>query len=783
MSAVRTGLLGCLVWGILLPSAGGAELAARLSADISAQPLSEALTAFGRQTGLQLIYLSSIAETQHSHGAHAGLVVSAALTQLLEGTGLSFEFLNARTVRIFPALPVESTAIQSSGHPRIGERKSTAQLGLDEVLVTGTRGSEPLSRVPIDMVVWTEAAMNASHVKGIAELAELTPGVVFGASPSLGAEYTDLVIRGVLPQFGTAAGVYVDDVPMPVTRGGSYFLTYPGTFDLGRVEILRGPQSVLLGDHAISGAVRFFPNQPTLTVATRLIRAELGTTEYGDMSYEAGAAVGGPIVTDRLGFRVTGWIREQGGYIDRVDPSRPTVTVEANSNRFRYKMARGALSFAPSANVQVTPSLMYWSIDVHDSIGFSPSLSDPPHGVFRNGQPFRFPTDQTYYLASLKLIARLGIGELSALTSYFNSSGNLYTDVHHWGLELHEYLADVRLSSLEPDARITWVAGAFASKEHSRHPFEGPEGSQATVIDPSQLAGFGEVAVKLIERLSATAGVRIGYSIYESFTDTFHAHASDTWTAPQFGLSCQANDRNLLYLTIAKGYGSGGVNPGGIATPSPYSPYRAWSYEIGSKHDLLQGRLRLATSAFYIDWNNGPSISGTSDTHGAPGRAVSTGADVSAETQIGNHAKAALDVAYTHAYYTQTYTSDAQLAVREGDAVPVSPWNVTASVERAFPLRNGSTISARIEDTFISAVDRSYLDNGGYTHVPENPSVNVLNLRVAATQSGFELAVFLRNALGAHPILYGKTIAVGVSPDFAETVTPRTLSVSATWRQ
>lgn len=777
MSTVRTGLLGCLVWGILVPSAGGAESAASLSADIEAQPLSEALAAFGRQTGLQLIYVSSIAESQHSHGAHAGLMTSAALTQLLQGTGLSFEFLNARTVRIFPALPVESTAIPSSGHPRIGERKGTGQLGLDEVVVTGTRGLEPLSRVPIDMVVWTEAAMDASHAKGIDQLAELTPGVVFGASPSLGAEYTDLVIRGVLPQFGTAAGVYVDDVAMPVTRGGSYFLLYPGTFDLGRVEILRGPQSVLLGDHAISGAVRFFPNQPALTVATRLFRAELGTTQYGDMSYEAGAAVGGPIVSGTLGFRVTGWIREQGGYIDRVDPSHPNVTVEADSNRLRYKMARGALTFAPSANLQVTPSLMYWSIDVHDSIGFTPSLSDPARGVFRNGQ--LFPTDQTYSLASLKLIARLGIGELSALTSYFNSSGNLYTDVHHWGLELHTYLADVRLSSLEPDARITWVGGAFASKEHSRHPFEGPEASQATIIDPIQLAGFGQVAVKLTERLSATAGLRIGYSKYGSFTDTFHAHASDTWATPQFGLSCQANDRNLLYLTVAKGYGSGGVNPGGITTPSPYSPNRAWSYELGSKHDLLQGTLRLATSAFYIDWNNGPPILGTSDTHGAPGRAVSTGADVSAETQIGDHAKATLGVAYTHAYYTQTYPVE----VREGDAVPVSPWNVTASVEREFPLRSGATISARIEDTFRSGVDRSYLDNGGYTHIPENPSVNVLNLRLAARQSGFELAVFLSNALGAHPILYGKTIAVGVSPDFAETVTPRTLSVSATWRQ
>src|SRR5262249_14434069 len=99
MTVLRTGLLGCLVWGILLHAAGGAESAARLSADIEPRPLPEALAAFGRQTGLQLIYLSGVAETQRSPGAPAGSTASAALTQLLEGTGLTFEFLNDRTVR------------------------------------------------------------------------------------------------------------------------------------------------------------------------------------------------------------------------------------------------------------------------------------------------------------------------------------------------------------------------------------------------------------------------------------------------------------------------------------------------------------------------------------------------------------------------------------------------------------------------------------------------------------------------------------------------------------
>ena len=51
-----------------------------------------------------------------------------------------------------------------------------------------------------------------------------------------------------------------------------------------------------------------------------MARTELSFTQGGSPSYEAGAALGGPIVNDKLGFRVSGWYRHDGGYIDRVDP-------------------------------------------------------------------------------------------------------------------------------------------------------------------------------------------------------------------------------------------------------------------------------------------------------------------------------------------------------------------------------------------------------------------------------------------------------------------------------
>src|SRR5688572_32639298 len=78
-----------------------AEAFEKLTHDIAAQPLTQALSEFANQTGLQLIYVSEIAAKQASKGASRGQTAPDALRRLQAGTGLHFELLNERTVRIF----------------------------------------------------------------------------------------------------------------------------------------------------------------------------------------------------------------------------------------------------------------------------------------------------------------------------------------------------------------------------------------------------------------------------------------------------------------------------------------------------------------------------------------------------------------------------------------------------------------------------------------------------------------------------------------------------------
>src|SRR5215813_14624154 len=121
---------------------------------------------------------------------------------------------------------------------------------------------------------------------------------------------------------------------------------------------------------------------------------------------------------------LSGWFREDGGYVDRVDPNTNAI-LDGDSNRSLHKVVRGALTFAPTAGLQLTSSLSYQSIYFHDPSVFDTTLSDPAHGVFKDPSLLQQPFEETVYVASLKLTARLRGAELSALASYFDQNGTV----------------------------------------------------------------------------------------------------------------------------------------------------------------------------------------------------------------------------------------------------------------------------------------------------------------------------------------------------------------------
>src|SRR5687768_3180533 len=80
-----------------------AQALSLITAPIPAQPVDSALTEFSRQTGLQIVYMSRLADRVKSSAVPSGLPSDEALRRLLADTGLEFEFLDRRTVTILPS--------------------------------------------------------------------------------------------------------------------------------------------------------------------------------------------------------------------------------------------------------------------------------------------------------------------------------------------------------------------------------------------------------------------------------------------------------------------------------------------------------------------------------------------------------------------------------------------------------------------------------------------------------------------------------------------------------
>jgi iron complex outermembrane recepter protein len=816
---------------VVATSLAGPPVSPSLAVDIPPQALDQALEAFAEQTGLQLFYVTEIVSSRKSPGAHSGLAPSQALAALLEGTGLRFEFLNDRAVRLFPAPNIVSTAVVAGPAPPQypGWHASSGELALEEVTVTARRREEAQSKVPISMQVLSMEDLRNSGVTSIDDLGALVPSVQFSQTPDLGpGAVTYLNIRGVSDRNTPTTGLYLDDTPIPPAAAFSNLRSFPYTFDLDRIEVLRGPQLQLFGEGNQAGAIRYIYSHPSLSTFTLLAQGDVVVPAFGDISYGAGIAAGGPLIRDVLGFRVSAWGRSDGGFIDRVDPFTGAI-VDKNANHTLSETFRAAVTLAVSDAVQIAPSFTYSSYRLHDSQFFFTELSDVAAGQLRNGSLLRQPYDDSFYVGAVKVTANLGAVELGSVSSYFHRSDDVWLDLtfgagvpvvdysdavgSHYLFQQGTFMQELRLRSADPSASFAWDIGAFYSTMRLSNTQElvgalgvyslpGTYLTETARSDQTRLAGFGEVSVRFAQGLTLNAGL---HSEYASITTTtegppiLQTEGTDSVVLPQLRLSYQATERELLYFTAAKGYGTGGTwvvlvqNPG---PPLHIGEDTLWSYEAGAKSGLLDGHLQLDTSVFHMVWNNrGPgydiaNLNGPTFAYlSTPGPAASNGFDLTVHAVAGSHVRASVAVAYADARYTQTLTQGGVEVVRQGRAVNtlpfvVSPWNVTASVEYSVPLSGGAIGILRAEDIFHSRNPGPFQDDdpASPNYSPGNnpdPSTNLLNLRAMFQRANYDVALFVNNAPDSRPTIQRKYD--GHPPIYAATFRPRTLGLSASW--
>ena len=129
--------------------------------------------------------------------------------------------------------------------------------------------------------------------------------------------------------------------------------------------------------------MRYITNQPSLSHFSAFGHAEIASTDGGAASYEGGVAMGGPIVEDKLGFRISAWARRDGGWVDRVDYQTLAVT-DKNANRADTYALRAAITWKPTPNLSITPGIDYQKRDQHNHDEYwGRHLQPGQRGVFK----------------------------------------------------------------------------------------------------------------------------------------------------------------------------------------------------------------------------------------------------------------------------------------------------------------------------------------------------------------------------------------------------------------
>ncbi|WP_424135380.1 TonB-dependent siderophore receptor [Roseomonas chloroacetimidivorans] len=197
------------------------------------------------------------------------------------------------------------------------------------VTTTGTKTDTPLIEAPQSVGVVTRDQIDDQQAQTVSQALRYTAGVLPEVRPS--NRFDSVFVRGFGGQGTGAAFVNFLD-GLRVGRGASFAVPGFDPYLLERIEVLRGPASVLYGQTGAGGIVNLVSRRPTETPIHE-VRLEAGT----DGRLQAGFDFGGPLTADgQFLYRLTGIARKADTQYDYVGEERvaiaPAFTWRPDSN-------------------------------------------------------------------------------------------------------------------------------------------------------------------------------------------------------------------------------------------------------------------------------------------------------------------------------------------------------------------------------------------------------------------------------------------------------------------
>jgi iron complex outermembrane receptor protein len=547
---LRVRIAACLLAGSVLASAGGAQAQVAgpvCNLRITQTTLGPALGALAEQCGVPLLFPYDLARTGGIHPIRGRRSISEALKIMLRGTSLTGELTASGVITI--SRFVDNGEKDMTRNTRTGllagasalvmsiigtnqvQAQETRSNVIEEVIVTATKRAESVQDIPQSITAVSGKDLEAKGIENYEDLTRTIPGVIATG----GSNFNKFVVRGIQTSNGTSSSgeqklvaIYLDDLPLT-----SFSVLTPDMrpYDIGRVEVLRGPQGTLFGSGSLAGAIRYVTNKADPSGYHASLDVEAGKTKGDSNRLRLGGMVNVPLIQDQLAVRLVGYMRDEDGWVNYAGANG-----RKNTNTADDWGVRGSLRWQPNDKLNAT----FMVTSDHNKVGDS-SLYDPTQGrnIAKRDFPFAVDVDLDSYNATIEY--DLGFADLTSATVFAKSKTGWNLDLDailtavmpfyfQEKIDTDSFVEDIRLVS-KKGGKLDWVVGAFYLDQKSDYAdsFNVPQSFLAAlkitglspILTPNADTGmdlrnkknfeaalYGEVSYHFTDTLTFTTGAR-----------------------------------------------------------------------------------------------------------------------------------------------------------------------------------------------------------------------------------------------------------------------------------
>ena len=707
--------------------------------------------------------------------------------------------------------------------------------GMERVYVTAQKRVQTTIDVAQSMSVVSGSALEQQQADGFSDYLKLVPGLQLDQSTQGAGR---LVMRGInTGGVASTVAVYADETPFGSSSGlvnGGVLAGDFDTFDMARVEVLRGPQGALYGASSLGGLMKFVTNLPDKERFQMRVRGGVAQVDGGGNEYKTNMMINTPI-SDTLAFRASGSYTRQPGFIDSIGTGGSDF--QRDINNAHSSNGRASLLYTPSAAVSLRLSAMAQNIftNAPSVVEADPNTLQPLYGHPSLSQFVPPERNVQYRVYNATLNWDLGPATLTSSTSFSKQNQTLRDDATNnlsgliqqfFGTPNQIYLGqNTNLSKKTQELRLAsnqgssfdWLAGAYYTHEdglvhqtyvavtpHTMTPIASLPGLALLDLNSTyrESAAFGNVTAHWGEHIDVDLGGRYSQNKQDAVQVSSGAlvgvandvaASSENVSTYSLAPKYKINDHAAVYARVATGYRPGGPNvlpPNAPAdTPKTYNSDTVRSYELGYKSYSTDGKFGLEAAVYHVNWKNiqlfaavngfGVNTNGTS--------ATSDGLEFTATLHPVAGLLLSLNGAYSNARLDGS-TSDL-VGGQAGDKLPFTPkFSFGLNGDYRWPLGEGSAAYAGASLRHLSEqsgnFDGTYRAANG--HQRELPSYSVLDLHAGLERGKWTFDAYVKNLNNSD----GKTSTSSITANGGNiypngaiglgVITPRTVGVSVT---